>query len=74
MRTELLVMRALTRTSAAVASRAELSIRSRLAAQRPAKPLTLCDGHGADFVTVTGQILMAAHMGPGLLAVSPGGE
>jgi hypothetical protein len=24
-------------------------------------PITLCDGHDVDFVTVTGQILMAVH-------------
>src|SRR5258706_5957380 len=33
---------------------------SELAARRPANPITLRDGHGADFVIVTGQILMAA--------------
>jgi hypothetical protein len=34
-----------------------------LAARRPANPITLCDGHGSDFVTVAGQILilMAVH-------------
>ena len=31
------------------------------AARRPANPITLCDGHGVDFATVTGQILMAVH-------------
>jgi hypothetical protein len=30
-----------------------------LAARQPANPITLCDGHGSDFVTVAGQILMA---------------
>jgi hypothetical protein len=36
-------------------------VRRGLAARRPANPITLCDGHGVDFVTVTGQILMAVH-------------
>jgi hypothetical protein len=34
------------------------------AARRPANPITLCDGHGADFMTVAGQILMAGHTAP----------
>jgi hypothetical protein len=34
-----------------------------LAARRPANLITLRDGHGADFVTVAGQVLMAAHNG-----------
>jgi hypothetical protein len=36
-----------------------------LAARRPANPITLCDGHGSEFVTVAGQILMAVHTGHG---------
>ena len=31
-------------------------------ARWPANPITLCDGHDVDFVTVTGQILMAVHI------------
>lgn len=38
---------------------------SELAAQRPANLITLRHGHGAGFVAVTGQILMAVHTRPG---------
>jgi hypothetical protein len=34
-------------------------------------PIALCDGHGGDFVTVTGQILMAVHIQPTLLSKCP---
>ena len=45
-------------------SRPQSAYRNRLAAQRPANPITFCDGHGIGFVTVTGQILMAVHSSP----------
>jgi hypothetical protein len=45
-------------------TRAESAIGADLAARRPSNPITLCDGHGSDFVTVTGQILMAVHTAP----------
>jgi len=32
-----------------------------LTEQRPTNLITPCDGHGLDFVTATGQILMAVH-------------
>jgi hypothetical protein len=38
--------------------------RRRFVARRPANPITLCDGHGAGFMTVTGQILMAVRTAP----------
>jgi hypothetical protein len=60
--TELAVLRMLTTRDNSRSQPRRVGVRSRLAAQRPAKPLTLCDGHGVDFVTVTGQILMAAHI------------
>jgi hypothetical protein len=41
--------------------RAESAIGADLPARRPATPVILCDGHGAGFVTVTRQILMAVH-------------
>jgi hypothetical protein len=39
----------------------ESAIGADLKAQRSANPITLRDGHGSDFVTVTRQILMAVH-------------
>jgi hypothetical protein len=47
------------RTLASV-SRAESAFGSRLAAQCPRNPITLCDGHGVFFMAASGQIRMAA--------------
>ena len=41
--------------------RARIGARRRLAARWLAKAITLCDGCRLNFVTVTGQILMAVH-------------
>ena len=40
------------------------SIGADFVARRPANPITLCDGHGAGFMTVAGQILMAVRTAP----------
>ncbi|HEY2266563.1 MAG TPA: hypothetical protein VGI96_28365 [Streptosporangiaceae bacterium] len=47
--------------------RTDSAIGADLAARRPANPITLCDSHDSDFVTVAGQILilMAVHRGKG---------
>jgi hypothetical protein len=41
--------------------RAESAFGADLAARPPANPITVCDGHEVNFVTATGQILMAVH-------------
>jgi len=35
-----------------------IGVRSRSRGTRPANPITLCDGHDAGLVTVTGQVLL----------------
>jgi hypothetical protein len=44
-----------------VIRRPESAFGADLAARRPANPITLCDDHGIDFVTVAGHIPMAVH-------------
>ena len=40
------------------------SIGADFVARRPANPITPCDGHGVDFMTSLGKILMAVHTAP----------
>jgi hypothetical protein len=51
-------LRALTAVIDKSAQRAESAFGADLAARRSANPITLCDGCGIDFVTVTGRILI----------------
>ena len=66
-------LRPLTTTTDASAQRAESAIGADFVARRPANPITLCDGHGADFMTGAGQILWpSARRPPGTTAAGSG--
>lgn len=44
--------------------RSHSAIGADLEARQPANPITLCNGHGSDLATITGQTLTAVHPRP----------